>query len=95
MTRHPPASDPTSPDISAPIWAPATPDPDLEDATTDTPSLAPWIRALSSQGQTAMDDNLEEQLYSQAPDALRRAGLDPTPEAIENWVTAQLRRARP
>lgn len=95
MTRHPPASDPTSPDISAPTWTPAPPDPDLEEATRDAPSLAPWIAALSSEGQTAMDDNLEEQLYNQAPDAIRQAGLDPTPEAIENWVTAQLRRARP
>ena len=94
MTPHSPVPNRTTPDLSAPTWPPVPPNPDLDEATTEDPSLGSWVTALASQGQTAMDDNLEEQLYSQAPDALRQAGLDPTPEAIESWVTARLRRAR-
>lgn len=95
MTPHPPVPDPTTPDLSAPTWAQGPPDADLEVATEEDPSLGSWITSLASQGRATMDDNLEEQLYSQAPDALRQAGLDPTPETIETWVTGQLRRARP
>jgi len=95
MSRHPPVPDGISPMASAPTWAPVHPDPDLEEAATEDPSLAPWIASLASQGQAAMDDNLEELLYSQAPDALRQAGIDPTVDAIETWVAEQVRRASP
>ena len=90
MSRHPPV-----PEASAPTWAPVHPDSDLEEASTENPSLASWIASLASQGQAAMDDNLEELLYSQAPDALRQAGTAPTAEAIETWVAEQAHRLRP
>lgn len=95
MTRQPPEPNPISRQATAPTWAPASPDPDLEEATREDPSLASWMTSLAEQGRATMDDSLEERLYSQAPDALRQAGIEPAPEAIEAWVTAQLRRARP
>ncbi len=95
MSRHPPVPDETPPVTAAPNWEPVQPDPDLDEAATENPSLASWIDSLASQARAAMGDNLEEQLYSQAPDALRRSGIDPTAEAIEIWVTEQMRRARP
>lgn len=95
MSRHPPVPDGTSPTTSAPTWTPVNPDPDLEEALTENSSLASWIASLASEGQAALDDNLEELLYSQAPDALRQAGMDPTADAIETWVAEQARRARP
>lgn len=95
MSRHPPVPDETSPATAKPTWNPVKPDPDLDEAATEDPSLASWMGSLASQGQAAMDDNREEQLYGQAPDALRQSGIDPTPEAIDAWVTEQVRRPRP
>lgn len=95
MSRHPPVPDETSRATATPAWDPVKPDLDLDEATTEDPSLASWMESLASQGQAAIEDNNEEQLYSQAPDALRQSGIDPTPDAIEAWVTEQVRRARP
>lgn len=94
MSRHPPVPDETSPVTATPNWDPVAPDADLDEAMED-PALASWLGPLASQGQATMDDNLEEQLYSQAPDALRQSGIDPTPEAIEAWVTERARRPGP
>ena len=92
MSRHPPKPKEPPPEINSPVWAPAKPDPDLDEASTEDPALRSWMSALASQGQATMDDNIEDQLYSQAPDILRRTGIDPTDEAIEAWVTEQMRR---
>ncbi len=72
-------------------WAPTEPDQDLAEATQNDPNLAGWMEALASQSQATMNDSAEEQLYGQASDALMQLGIDPTPEAIEDWVTRQLR----
>lgn len=92
-TRHTPG-EPTLV-TATPLWEPIEtdpdPDPDLAEATQDDPSLAAWMEALASLSVATMSDNLEEQLYSQAPDALTRQGIAPSPEAIEDWVSRHLR----
>lgn len=86
MTRHPPISKHEAPESTTPVWVPVIPDPDLQDASEENPALRTWISALASQAAATMEDNREEQLYGQAPDALRQTGIDPTAEAIETWV---------
>lgn len=88
-SRHGPASSPLV--STSPAWEPARPDDDLLDASREDPALASWIDSLAAQAGATMADNLEEQLYSQAPDALRQAGIDPTAETVEAWVTEQIR----
>lgn len=87
--RHGPATN--SPAFATPVWEPTHPDDNLLDAARVDPKLASWIGSLQAQGEATMADNREEQLYSQAPDALRQAGIDPTAETIEAWVTEQIR----
>lgn len=93
MSRHPPKPEGTT-EIGSPVWAPVKPDPDLDEASTEDPALRSWMSALASQGQATMEDNIADQLYNQAPDVLRRTGIDPTNKAIEAWVTEQMRRTR-
>lgn len=87
-TQRPPA-EPT-PATGTPIWEAAEADRDLAEATQNDPNLAGWMKALASSSEATMMDSAEEQLYSQAPDALTQRGIEPTPEAIEDWVTRQL-----
>lgn len=75
---------------STPMWEPV---PD-EETTQEQLHLSSWASALRSQGQATMIDSLEDQLYSQAPDALQQAGIQPSPERIEAWVRHQLEQAR-
>ena len=87
-----PRGEPT-PATATPIWVPAERDRDLAEATQNDPNLADWMEALASSSEATMTDSAEEQLYSQAPDALTQQGIEPTPEAIDDWVTRQLRRS--
>ena len=80
-----------TPMASTPIWEPVLADTDLSEATREDPTLAHWMDSLASQAEATMKDNAEEQLYLQAPDALIRQEIDPTPQAIEDWVREQLR----
>lgn len=73
---------------SSRMWE-TPPSPDLPGA--DQPLPQSWSAALRSQGAATMRDHREEQLMSQAPDALRQMGIDPTIEQIETWVVDQLR----
>lgn len=78
-----------------PMWEPTPDDPDLRQAAEENPSVAGWIEALASLGKATANDNLEEQLYDQAPDALRQLGIEPTPTAIDDWVRSQHPTTRP
>ena len=80
-----------APATATPIWEPAETDRDLAEATQNDPNLARWVEAIASSAEATMTDSAEEQLYSQAPDALTQQGIEPTPETIEDWVTRQLR----
>jgi hypothetical protein len=71
-----------------PMWETSPADPDLSRAAHDHPTVATWLDALAGLGETALTDNREEQLYSQAPDALRQRSIEPSPEAVEAWVQA-------
>jgi hypothetical protein len=86
---NPPASAPTSHldrITASPMWDPAPDDHDLQEASNEDPAIAAWLTALASLGETTMQDLEIEHRYSQAPDALRRKGIEPTPAAIDAWV---------
>lgn len=87
MVRHP---EPLPPETGTSMWSPAQPDPDLEDAAENDPATASWLTALDSQSRATMRDHQEELLYSQAPDALRQAGIEPTETAVGDWVQERL-----
>lgn len=87
-TRRTPSTPAPAPET--PIRGSTEPDWDLAEATQGDPKLARWVAALASSSEATMRDNVEEQLYSRAPDALTRQGIEPTPEAIEGWVVRQL-----
>lgn len=76
---------------TTPMWEPVRGD---EETTPEEPHLSSWLRALRAQGEATMIDSQEEQLYSQAPDALQQAGIQPSPERIEAWVIQQLQADR-
>lgn len=95
MRHHPRRPRPASPTpttdrprriAGAPMWDPVMPDQDLVDASNETSSVAAWLNALADLGESTMRDHEIELLYSQAPDALRQMGLEPTPTAIDTWV---------
>ena len=87
-----PAPGQTPPLAATPMWSPIEPDADIQEAAAESPAMGTWLRALTKQGEATMRDSNEERLYGQAPDVLRQAGIDPTPEAIDDWVTSQLDR---
>jgi hypothetical protein len=67
-------------------WQTETTDDDLTSAAREHPTVDAWLDALASLGEATMVDNNDQQLYAQAPDALRRRSIERTPEAIERWV---------
>lgn len=71
---------------TTPMWEPVPED----ETTPEEPHLSSWMRALHAQGEATMMDSREEQLYSQAPDALQQAGIQPSAERIEAWVIQKL-----
>lgn len=85
------APDPTTslPTTATPPWSPVTND--LTTEETDD-ALEPWLRNLRLQSAATVMDNLEEQLYSQAQQALIDRNEEPTPDAIEAWVTSAMER---
>lgn len=76
------------PTTGNPMWETA-PDPDLDRAARDHPTVNAWLDALARLGETTLADNRDEHLYNQAPDALRQQSIEPTPEAIDDWVQVQ------
>lgn len=68
------------------MWSPAATEDDLQDASSETPTVAAWLTALATLGETTMRDHEIELRYTQALDALRQKGVEPTPAAIEAWV---------
>ena len=74
------------------MWETPRDDPDLNEAAQENPSVATWVGALTSLGETTLTDSRNEMLYSQAPDALRQQSIEPTPDAIEDWVQAHRNR---
>ncbi len=72
--------------ISTPIWDPVVTDSDLTEAAMETPTISAWLNALASLGEATMSDSRDQQLYAQAPDALRQRSIEPTSEAIDRWV---------
>ncbi len=75
------------PTTATPPWSPVTND--LTTEETDD-ALEPWLRSLRLQSAATVLDNLEEQLYSQAQQALIDRNEEPTPDAIEAWVTSAM-----
>lgn len=80
----------STPVTTTPMWEMVPED----ETTPEEPHLRAWTGALAAQGEATMTDSWEDQLYSQAPDALRQAGIQPSAERIEAWVCAQLRAER-
>lgn len=71
---------------STPTWQPETTDDDLTAAAREHPTVGAWLNALASLGEATIVESNDQQLYAQAPDALRQQSIYPTPEAIERWV---------
>lgn len=59
MSRHSPVPHPNCSETSVPRWTPVLPDPDLEEATSEDPTLRTWITSLASHERAAMAYNLE------------------------------------
>ena len=76
------------PTTATPPWSPV---PDRSTEEIDD-ALEPWLRSLRSLSAATVLDNIEEQLYSQAQQALIDRNEEPTPEAIEAWVESMLAR---
>lgn len=71
---------------NTPTWQPETSDYDLTSAAREHPAVGAWLDALVSLGEATMEDDNGQHLYGQAPDALRRRSIEPTSEAVEDWV---------
>lgn len=80
------------PTTATPVWETHRDDPDLNEAAQENTSVATWLDALSGLGETTLSDSGDEILYSRAPDALRQQSIEPTPDAIEDWVQAHRNR---
>lgn len=74
---------------STPTWESLTPDSDLTQAAREHQTVETWLDALASLGEATIQDNQDDQLYDQAPDALRQRSTAPTADAIEAWVEEQ------